>query len=322
VSVPVSYSVETRLSVSDCVRPLRWTKNRHRVPLGGTLNSVSKSDRPVDSTPENIGWLRADDSGITSPLELSSLPLNSLVTENADQHLASLPFSWSNLSGCYAILNASKQVQYIEISRDIAVSIKWHMMTVSKEDCAFAQIAAWPRNEGRPRLDVVQATAGHWLSGIVSASGFAPVGNDSRFVDSVWRKRPGDEERKRPQLVFQEGVNDAGKELEGIVKENDYVVFMKGTRDVPLCGFSERLCRCLDEVGIEFESMNALDEERNVGLRKALIELSQWPTLPILFAHGQVVGGCDIVETLHSRGELLSELKQFKELAHQSQNLQ
>jgi monothiol glutaredoxin len=79
------------------------------------------------------------------------------------------------------------------------------------------------------------------------------------------------------------------------------VLFMKGTRNFPQCGFSAKVVGILKEQGVDFRDVNILTDE---GLRTGLKEYSNWPTFPQLYVGGKLVGGCDIVASLHESGEL------------------
>jgi monothiol glutaredoxin len=83
------------------------------------------------------------------------------------------------------------------------------------------------------------------------------------------------------------------------------VLFMKGTKHFPQCGFSAKVVGILKEHGVEFRDVNILTDD---ALRQGLKEYSNWPTFPQLYAGGKLVGGCDIVTSLHESGELTSLL--------------
>src|SRR5204863_497311 len=84
---------------------------------------------------------------------------------------------------------------------------------------------------------------------------------------------------------------------------NRVMLFMKGTPDMPMCGFSQRTVLALRDAGAEFGAINILPDPR---IRQILSSKSGWPTIPQLFVDGQLVGGCDIVMELHQSGELAS----------------
>jgi len=227
-----------------------------------------------------------------------------LVDESTGRPRSSLPTELVNTSGCYAVLNERGDVMYVEISRSLATSLRWHMQSIQPSSLCFAAKVAAGSDRER-----VQQTAVEWIGAVVKSTGRPPVGNDSRFRNSPWRARPGDAERDRPPVAFPPGADpaDATVLLQKLVRNFDVLVFMKGTRSVPLCGFSERMCRVLDEEGIKFETVDAQDELSNPGLRSALQEFAQWPTLPVLVVNGVVLGGTDVIETLQRRGDLQAE---------------
>jgi monothiol glutaredoxin len=90
-------------------------------------------------------------------------------------------------------------------------------------------------------------------------------------------------------------------ELEKLVKSGDVVLFMKGNRQFPACGFSATVVGILGEVGAEFSTVNILSDP---GVREGMKEFSGWPTFPQLYVKGTFVGGCDIVKEMHASGEL------------------
>ena len=85
------------------------------------------------------------------------------------------------------------------------------------------------------------------------------------------------------------------------VTENDVVLYMKGTKMAPQCGFSQRVAGVLNYMQIDFKDVNVLADEE---IRQGIKEYSDWPTLPQLFVKGEFVGGCDIVTEMTLSGEL------------------
>lgn len=97
-------------------------------------------------------------------------------------------------------------------------------------------------------------------------------------------------------------------EVEKLVKNNDVVIYMKGSPDFPMCGFSARAVAVLKAAGAEkLASFDVLSDD---DMWTALEEYSQWPTVPQIFIKGKFVGGCDIVSEMFERGELQDVLKQ------------
>ncbi len=99
-------------------------------------------------------------------------------------------------------------------------------------------------------------------------------------------------------IVTEEQIRE---EVLKAIGENRVMLFMKGTPDMPRCGFSAQSVRCLDEVGAEYSAMDILPDPR---IRQVLSAHSSWPTIPQLFVDGELVGGCDIITELYTSGEL------------------
>ncbi len=94
--------------------------------------------------------------------------------------------------------------------------------------------------------------------------------------------------------------------IDNEVKSNDVVLFMKGTPQSPMCGFSGQVVQILDHLGVSYKGLNVLDSE---DLRQAVKSYSNWPTIPQLYVKGEFVGGCDIIREMFQAGELQSLLK-------------
>ena len=94
--------------------------------------------------------------------------------------------------------------------------------------------------------------------------------------------------------------------IESEVKSNDVVVFMKGTPQFPMCGFSGQIVQILDYLGVPYKGLNVLESD---DLRQGIKEFSNWPTIPQLYVKGEFVGGCDIVREMAETGELEQLLK-------------
>jgi monothiol glutaredoxin len=93
--------------------------------------------------------------------------------------------------------------------------------------------------------------------------------------------------------------------IQSAISENPVILFMKGTPDQPMCGFSARTVAILQHVGTPFAAVNILPDPR---IRQELSGLSNWPTIPQLFIDGEFVGGCDIVTEMYESGELQTAL--------------
>jgi monothiol glutaredoxin len=98
-----------------------------------------------------------------------------------------------------------------------------------------------------------------------------------------------------------EMTNPLRDQIKAAIDENDVILFMKGTPDQPMCGFSARTVAILQSVGRPFAAVNILPDPR---IRQELSAVSNWPTIPQLFIDGEFVGGCDIVTEMYESGEL------------------
>ena len=89
--------------------------------------------------------------------------------------------------------------------------------------------------------------------------------------------------------------------IDNAIKENQVMLFMKGTPQQPACGFSMRASGALNALGVKYAALDILPDPR---IREELSGLSGWPTIPQLFVKGELVGGCDIVVEMYENGEL------------------
>jgi len=94
------------------------------------------------------------------------------------------------------------------------------------------------------------------------------------------------------------------------IDNNSIILFMKGTKEMPMCGFSNSVVQVLNHYGVEYKDVNILNDPM---IRVKLSEHSGWPTIPQLFVEGKLIGGADITMELHNNGELLDMLDVSKE---------
>ncbi len=85
------------------------------------------------------------------------------------------------------------------------------------------------------------------------------------------------------------------------ISENDMVLFMKGTKQFPQCGFSATAVKILEVLGVPFKEVNVFEDQ---GVREGIKAFSNWPTIPQLYVKGEFVGGCDIMKEMYQAGEL------------------
>ncbi len=94
---------------------------------------------------------------------------------------------------------------------------------------------------------------------------------------------------------------DVNERIKAVLTGHAMVLFMKGTPQFPMCGFSSRAVQALNAAGASFHAVNVLADPE---MRAALPHYANWPTFPQFFIHGELIGGCDIMEDLHAAGEL------------------
>lgn len=94
--------------------------------------------------------------------------------------------------------------------------------------------------------------------------------------------------------------------IENILNQHKVVLFMKGTQQFPMCGFSARACAILQDIGVQFHDINVLEDEE---IRSGIKEFGNWPTIPQLYINKQLVGGSDIMMEMYQSGELQELLK-------------
>lgn len=97
-------------------------------------------------------------------------------------------------------------------------------------------------------------------------------------------------------------MSDIHQQIDQLVKGNRVVLFMKGTAQFPMCGFSGRAVQILKACGVQdLKTVNVLDDE---DVRQGIKDYSQWPTIPQLYVHGEFIGGSDIMTEMYQSGEL------------------
>ena len=105
-------------------------------------------------------------------------------------------------------------------------------------------------------------------------------------------------------------MNENTKErINEIVKKNEVCLFMKGTPEVPQCGFSLAVSNMLKHLEVNFKGINVLEDQE---MRESIKVYSDWPTIPQLYINGEFVGGCDIVKEMFEKGELQKKLEESK----------
>jgi monothiol glutaredoxin len=98
---------------------------------------------------------------------------------------------------------------------------------------------------------------------------------------------------------------DLKEQIVNDIDSNSIILYMKGTKEMPMCGFSNSVVQVLNHYGVEYKDVNILEDSM---IRVKLSEHSNWPTIPQLFVKGELIGGADITLELHQNGQLLDIL--------------
>ena len=96
------------------------------------------------------------------------------------------------------------------------------------------------------------------------------------------------------------------EKIKDIISKNDVVLFMKGTPDMPQCGFSMTVTNILKQLKVKFNGIDVLADPE---IRQGIKDFSNWPTVPQLYVKGEFIGGCDIAKEMYEKGELQKLLK-------------
>ncbi|GJP35621.1 hypothetical protein CLOM_g20116 [Closterium sp. NIES-68] len=207
-------------------------------------------------------------------------------------------------SGIYAIYDTAGALQYMGLSRRLAASLQAHAEDLP-EMCGAVKLVVVAATDKAALVDAWKA----WMQEHVAGTGKVPPGNESG--NTTWTTRRA--KRVKPDLRIVPGPHvkltiPLTELIDKLVKENRVVAFIKGTRISPQCGFSHRVLTLLNEARVDYETLNVLDEDHNPGLREAIKEYSQWPTIPQIFVNGEFIGGADILEEMAQSGELKQAL--------------
>ncbi|XP_073133995.1 bifunctional monothiol glutaredoxin-S16, chloroplastic [Henckelia pumila] len=202
-------------------------------------------------------------------------------------------------SGVYAVYGGTGDIQFVGITRNLAASVLGHKKSVP-ELCSSVKVGVV---EERDKNSLTEAWKS-WMEEHIATTGKVPAGNEPG--NSTWVKKSP---KKKSDLRLTPGrhvqltvpLEDL---IDRLVKENKVVAFIKGSRGAPMCGFSQRVVAILESQGVDYESVDVLDEEYNYGLRETLKKYSSWPTFPQIFVDGELVGGCDILTSMYEKGEL------------------
>lgn len=213
----------------------------------------------------------------------------------------SVPSYWHR-AGVYGIYNTQGELQFVAAAHDVGRAIMGHRENVGDDKRVGAvRMMTVDDAESAPLDDLAE----NWVMSM-SQVGQIPPGNSDEAPE--WRMAI----REGPisDVTFSNG-GGAGveSEIKSILRKHPVVVFIKGTKQMPKCGFSKHVLDVLQRTaGDGFVCVDCLDSMKNPGLREGIKQYSSWPTIPQLFVDGDFVGGADIVTEMEGSGELAAVL--------------
>src|SRR3954451_1297908 len=159
-----------------------------------------------------------------------------------------------------------------------------------------------PRSPTSPAAAIISGRKS-WPRNSRSSAGSSSTGGStgSSAPRSAARSMRCPSKRERSELVSDTTENPIRDAISEAIGEHEVILFMKGTPEQPMCGFSARTAAALEALGKPYAAVDVLPDPR---IRQELSALSNWPTIPQLFVRGELVGGADIVAEMYESGEL------------------
>lgn len=226
--------------------------------------------------------------------------IEDMPAERIPSEVSEIPEHWER-AGLYGIYSSEGVLQYVASTENVGENVRNHLRYVrDSERCHSIRMITVDSVEEAPLAQLAeQWVMTHGYQG----PGFPPGNSDEA---PEWRE----EYSFKPDVYIDMDTpaEYVGAEIKHLLRKHKVVLFMKGTREEPRCGYSLATLETLERVagGDEFVCVDCLDEEKNPGLRQGIKNYSQWPTIPQLYVNGDFVGGCDIVTGMETSGELVT----------------
>lgn len=211
-----------------------------------------------------------------------------------------LPPHWGR-PGVYGVYNANGSLQYVAAAEDVRRAIAGHR-TILQDSNRVHTVRMITVDDATtaPLGDLAE----NWVVSHTNST-TPPPGNCEAAPE--WRV---DLEDISPDVTFRPNVSDPELEIKRLLRRYRLVLFMKGTSDRPMCGFSRLAAGIVQSMaGDNLKCVNCLDSVQNPGLRDAIKSFSQWPTIPQLYVNGDFIGGSDIVQAMAESGELQEKVE-------------
>lgn len=208
-----------------------------------------------------------------------------------------VPETWHR-PGVYGVYSINKELQYVAAVRDVGEAIATHIRVINDPKLVFAvRMITVDSVEQAPLGDLAE----NWVMAHFQHGPGVPPGNSDEAP--IWRV----EDEWQPNIYLPPNTEPemVPAAIKKILRDHPVILFMKGTRTDPKCGFSKRTVEILDGIlGKRFVCVDVLDEIRNRGLREEIKKFSEWPTIPQVYVEGDFVGGADIVQSMMESGDL------------------
>lgn len=267
------------------------SRKSFRVGHAATLRRVKTSlpvrhDAPHVPCTMNIG-------------NIEDIPLERVPVEGE-----AMPSHWRR-PGVYGVYAEDGTLQYVAAVEDVALAMDTHVRVFRDPSRVHAvRMLVVDRVEDAPLGEMAE----NWVVSLANNGLDVPPGNTEDAPE--WRIEPS-----TPNVSFSNDIvapdaeSRVDEEIRQILRKHRVVVFVKGTRSMPRCGFSRAVIDILErQVGDDFVCVDCLDSNKNPGLREGIKRFSSWPTIPQLYVNGDFVGGCDIVQGMEANGELVAVL--------------
>lgn len=233
------------------------------------------------------------------PGNIEDLPMEAIPNDGSP-----MPGHWRR-PGVYGVYAEDGSLQFVAAASDVGEAVYGHVKTIKDGRRVYAVRMLTVDEPDSAPLDQMSE---NWVMALFNSGLPVPPGNTDEAPE--WR-----ETAWVPDIYFT-GAMVAGntesrveEEIKKILRDHTVVLFMKGTRASPRCGFSKAVVDVLErQVGDGFVCVDCLDTGRNFGLREGIKRFSSWPTIPQLYVNGDFVGGADIVQGMESNGELSAVL--------------
>lgn len=217
---------------------------------------------------------------------------------------SAMPSHWQR-PGVYGVYAEDGSLQYVAAVEDVASAVNTHLSVIQDPSRVFAvRMITVDNVQDAPLGEMAE----NWVVALAQNGLPVPPGNSEGGPE--WRV-----ELKSPNVSFSNNVvapdpeSRVEEEIRQILRKHRVVLFVKGTRSTPRCGFSRAVIDIIErQVGDEFVCVDCLDTNKNPGLRDGIKRFSSWPTIPQLYVNGDFVGGCDIVQGMEANGELVAVL--------------